>query len=78
MPAKPRDVRKARAYLHKRGVKSGVVSPKKFAAAAGQLGTGYYDTLRLIISLANASEGRAPPNPAPVATEIASAAARTG
>lgn len=72
---KPVDVRKARAYLHKRGVGPSVIRPQAFASAAGQLGTGYYDTLHLIIQLANASQGRAPPNPAPVATDIAMAAA---
>lgn len=71
---KPVDIRKARAYLHKRGVGTSIVKPKAFATAAGQLGTGYYETLHLLIQLANASSGRTPPNQAPVATDVAMAA----
>ncbi len=48
-----------------------MISPKEFAQASEEIGKGFNETLKLIRELLRAREGGAPPNPAPIATEIA-------
>lgn len=56
------DIRKARAYLQNRGVKSSDISPRRFASAAAEQGKGYAGTLKyLVLLLAGGSgEGASP------------------
>lgn len=66
--AKPVDVRKARAFLSNRGVKSKHVSPLKLAQASEELGKSFSETLALLRQLMMAGQGQ---GPAPIAQKIA-------
>lgn len=58
MSAKPREVRAARAFLHKRGVKAKHVSPRKFADAAKEQDIGFAELLRFISRLYSAGQNQ--------------------
>jgi hypothetical protein len=72
MPAPtPKQIRQARAYLHQRRITTGMISPKDFAQASNDLDASFSETMKLVRELLRAKEGGAPPNPAPIATELA-------
>ena len=56
MAATPREVRAARAYLHKRGVRSKDMSARKFANAAKENNTGFAELLAFIARLYSAGQ----------------------
>ena len=43
------EIRAAKSFLEKRGIKSEEVSPRKFAKAAKELDKGFQDTLKVLI-----------------------------
>lgn len=71
MAISAKQVRQARAYLQQRRITSGMISPREFAQASEEAKKNFHETLKLIRELLRAREGGAPPNPAPIATEIA-------
>ena len=42
------EIRAAKSFLEKRGIKSEEVSPRKFAKAAKELDKGFQDTLKIL------------------------------
>jgi hypothetical protein len=64
----PKDIRKARAYLHKHGISSKEVPPHLFAATAKKTGKTFSDLLKTIARLMNQGQGE---GEAPIATRIA-------
>tara|TARA_R110000744_G_scaffold375423_1_gene488870 strand:+ start:414 stop:605 length:192 start_codon:yes stop_codon:yes gene_type:complete len=42
------EIRAAKSFLERRGIKSDEVSPKKFAAAAKELDKGFQETLQIL------------------------------
>lgn len=58
MSATPREVRAARAFLHKRGVKASQVSPRKFANAAKEQDVGFAELLAFIARLYSAGQNQ--------------------
>lgn len=62
------DVRRARKFLHGHGIKPSVISPRRFATAASELGKTFSDLLALIRRLASAGQGQ---GQAPIAKQIA-------
>lgn len=64
MPAKskaptPEEVRKARAFLRRRGIATHQVSPRKFAAASKEQGKSFSDLLKFIARLMDGAQGEA-------------------
>jgi hypothetical protein len=51
VPALPKEVRAARAFLQKKGVRSHEVPPRRFADAAKELDIGFTDLLSFISRL---------------------------
>lgn len=49
--ALPREVRAARAYLHKKGARAHEIPPRKFANAAKELDIGFDELLQFIARL---------------------------
>lgn len=47
----PAEVRSARAFLRKRGIGSGQVSPRRFAAAAKEKGDSFSELLKFIMRM---------------------------
>ena len=68
MAVKPVDIRRARAFLRKRNVPSRVVSPRRRAATADELGKSFSETLKLLAQLLMGGQGL---GPAPIAQRIA-------
>lgn len=58
MSASPREVRAARAYLHKRGARTKDVSPRKFANSAKELNIGFAELLAFIARLYSAGQNQ--------------------
>lgn len=66
--ATPKDVRKARAWLHSQSVPEGTISPMAFASTAHQLGAaqgqpqaaGFPETWKVVAALVLATQGRGP------------------
>jgi hypothetical protein len=58
MAATPREVRAARAFLHKKGARSSDVSPRKFANAAKELNIGFAELLAFIARLYSAGQNQ--------------------
>lgn len=68
MIATPADVRRARAFLHERGVPFESVAPRRFATASKELGRTFADLLSLIMRLQAGGQGM---GQAPIAERIA-------
>ena len=58
MPINNVEVRRARAFLRKRGVPSRVMSPRKFAEAAEQTGKSFSQLLRMTARLMMGGQGQ--------------------
>ena len=56
----PKEVREARAFIHKRGLTSYDIAPKDFAQAAKRFGKSFSETLKLIASLKMKGQGAHP------------------
>jgi hypothetical protein len=54
------EVRAARRYLQTRGVRSGDVSPARFASVHKELGKGYSQTLKYLVLLLSGGSGVGP------------------
>lgn len=46
--AKPVDIRKARAFLQQRGLRTADISPKDFATLAAEIGKSFTETLKFL------------------------------
>jgi hypothetical protein len=57
---KPSEVRQARAYLQKQGIRSGDISPLKLAASAKEMKKSYRETLRFVAVLLSGGSGMGP------------------
>lgn len=68
MATAPVNIRKARAFLQKRNVPSQVISPRRFAMTAEELGKTFGETLKLLAQLMMGGQGL---GPAPIAQKIA-------
>lgn len=53
----PEDVRKARAFLQQRGVRTADISPQHFARSAKELGKGFAATLNYLALLLSGGSG---------------------
>ena len=51
------EIRAAKSFLERRGIKSDEVSPKKFAAAAKELDKGFQETLQILARELSAGDG---------------------
>ena len=58
-PPTPEEVRKARAFLRRRGIATHQVSPRKFAAASKEQGKTFGELLRFIGRLLDGAQGEA-------------------
>lgn len=68
MAASNVDVRRARAFLRKRSIPTRVISPRRFATAAKELGKSFADVLALIMRLRMGGQGL---GPAPIGERVA-------
>lgn len=59
MPAKPPEIRAARAFLRKRGITSKEIPPRKFANAAKELGKTFAELLRYLMTIRSGGQGQA-------------------
>lgn len=59
MPASPKEVRAARAYLRQRKITSKEIPPKKFANAARELNKGFRELLRTIGRMQSGGQNQA-------------------
>ena len=57
----PEEVRKARAYLQKRGIRTSDISPKDFAKVAVEMQKTFAATLKYIARLKLGYQGKIPP-----------------
>lgn len=55
----PEEVRKARAFLRRRGIATHQVSPRKFAAASKEQGKSFTELLKFIARLLDGAQGEA-------------------
>lgn len=62
---KPAEIRQARAYLQKQGIRSADISPAHFVAVAKETGKSYHDTLLFLAHLLSGGQGE---GPSPVTT----------
>lgn len=76
MSATPREVRAARAFLHKRGARASDVSPRKFANAAKELDIGFAELLAFIGRLYGAGQNQSQFRLDVIAKEASANAAR--
>ncbi len=58
--AVPGEIRTARLYLQKRGVRSSDISPHRFVAASKELGKDYAATLKYLVLLLSGGSGLGP------------------
>lgn len=56
----PNDIKKARIYLQKQGIRSSDISPRKFAASAKEMGKGFRETLNFLARLLSGGQGQGP------------------
>lgn len=56
----PEEIRQARAYLQKQGVRSGDISPRKFAASSKEMGKSFRDTLNFLARLLSGGQNQGP------------------
>lgn len=56
--ASPKEVRAARAFLQRKGVRSSDIPPRKFANSARELNMGFRQLLRLISRLYSGGQGQ--------------------
>lgn len=66
----PRTVRRARAFLQGKGLRTSDVSPHDFAAAAAESDRSFADTLKMVAALQLGGQGQ---GPAPRAEKLAAA-----
>lgn len=59
MPASPKEVRAARAYLRQRNITSKEIPPKKFANSARELNKGFRELLRTISRMQSGGQNQA-------------------
>lgn len=60
MSVKPKDIRDARTYLNKKGIRTGDIAPRHFAAVAAETGKSFRDTLNFIARLLSGGQGLGP------------------
>jgi hypothetical protein len=56
----PEEIRQARAYLQKQGVRSSDINPKQFAAVSHETGKSFRDTLNWLARLLSGGQGQGP------------------
>lgn len=68
MSATPKEIRAARAFLTKKGIRS--LSPRKFADSAKELNTGFKDLLRLLGRILDQGRGQKEQRSAAIDREV--------
>lgn len=56
----PSEIRDARSYLQKQGIRTSDISPRQFAASAKELGKSFRDTLNFLARLLSGGQGQGP------------------
>jgi hypothetical protein len=54
----PKEIRVARSFLQKRGIRSGIIKPLDFLHASRELSATFIETLKLLASLLTQDQGQ--------------------